>query len=296
MYAFGLLGAFTLTCLSLDIVRSRDRRAEQTSQQQSNVFSSLVTNDVSTLQLVDNRLPGDEIITGSGPGSSTFTQRIKAWWNSLDFWLGVLTTVLVVLAWGTNLVAKPLATAFGGTVTVVGMAIAYFHYRQQERKGQTPVQIVPFSSIGLMRDATLALLLPMQDKANTTIIHAATSQINGKPLAFLYIGRPQQTAPLQPFEVYDPYLADDYALKTLRKAEAYIHEEKPHATPMFFYYPVLPFSERKEPDIVQHLWRTMHPHELLIAAEDVKMLEDINADRIRYEITPKGKVAHLLTK
>ena len=115
-------------------------------------------------------------------------------------------------------------------------------------------------------------------------------------MAFLYIGRPQQAAPPQPFEVYDPYLADDYALKTLRKAETHIREEKPHAEPIFFYYPVLPPSEQKEPDIVQHIWRTMHPHELLIAAEDVKMLEDINVDRIRYEITPKGKVAHLLAK
>lgn len=298
MYAFGLLGAFTLTCLGLDIVRSRERREEQALRQRGNVLSSLVTNDVSTLRLVDNRVSEDEMVVEHRrvPIGSALTQRLKVWWHSLDFWLGVLTTFLVVLAWGTNLVAKPLATTFGGTVTVIGMTIAYFHYRQQERKGQTPVQIVPFSNIGLMRDATVALLLPTQDKANTTIIHAATNQINGKPLAFLYIGQPQQTAPLQPFEVYDPYLADDYALKTLRKAERHIHEEKPHATPIFFYYPVLPSSQRKEPDIIQHIWRTMHPHELLVAAEDVNILEDINADRIRYEITPKGKVAHLLAK
>ena len=298
MYAFGLLGAFTLTCLGLDIVRSRDRRAEQPLRQRGNALSSLVTNDVSTLRLIDTRLSGDEMVAERGRVSigSALTQRIKAWWRSLDFWFGILTTTLVILAWGTNLVAKPLATAFGGTVTVIGMAIAYFHYRQQERKGQTPVQIVPFGNIGLMRDATVALLLPMQDRANTTIIHAATSQLAGKPLAFLYIGRPQQTAPLEPFEVYDPYLADDYALKTLRKAETYIREEKPHAAPIFFYYPVMPSTKEQEPDVLQHVWRTMHPHELLIAPEGVKMLEDINADRIRYEITPKGKVAHLLAK
>ena len=298
MYAFGLLGAFTLTCLGLDIVRSRDRRAERALRRRGNALSSLVTNDVSALRLIDNRLPEDEIVAENRLVSvrSGLIQRIKGWWRSLDFWLGVITTALVILAWGTNLVAKPLATAFGGAVTIVGMTIAYFHYRQQEQKGQTPVEIVPFSNIGLMRDATLALLLPMQDKANTTIIHAATKDINGKPLAFLYIGQPQQTAPLKPFEVYDPYLSDDYALKTLRKAQTYIHEEKPQAAPLFFYYPLQPLSKQKKIDIVQHIWRTMHPHELLIAAEDVAMLEDINADRIRYEITPKGKVAHLLAK
>ena len=298
MYAFGLLGAFTLTCLGLDIVRSRDRRAARPLRQQGNALSSLVTNDVSALRLIDNRLPGDEMMVAHGQTSvgSALTQRIKAWWHSLDFWLGILTTGLVMLAWGTNLVAKPHATAFGVTVTVIGMAIAYFHYRQQEQKGQIPVQIAPFSSIGLMRDATLALLLPTEDKANTTIIHAAINQADGKPLAFLYIGRPQQTAPLQPFEVYDPYLADEYAMKTLRKAETYIREEKPQAAPIFFYYPVQPFSKQKETDVVQHIWRTMHPHELLMAAKDVEMLEDINPDRIRYEITPKGKVAHLLSR
>jgi amino acid transporter len=298
MYAFGLLGAFTLTCLGLDIVRSRDRKEARALQQRGNALSSLVVNDVSALRLIDNRLPGDEIVVERVQASvgSALTQRIKAWWSSLDFWLGVLTTMLVILAWGTNLIAKPHATAFGVTVTVIGMTVAYFHYRQQEQKGRTPVQILPFSSIGLMRDATLALLLPMQDKANTTIIHAATSHLNGKPLAFLYIGRPQQTAPLKAFEVYDPYLADESALKTLRKAETYIREEKPHAAPLFFYYPVQPLSKQKETHIVQHIWRTMHPHELLIAAEDVKILEDINADRIRYELTPKGKVAHLLAK
>jgi hypothetical protein len=255
-----------------------------------------VTNPV--LRLINNRLPEDEIagVNGQASARSRFTQRIKAWWRSLDFWFGILTTALVILAWGTNLVAKPLATAFGGTVTVIGMTIAYFHYRQQEQKGQAPVQIVPFSSITLMRDATLAMLFPQEDKANTTTIHAAMQHINGKPLAFLYIGRPQETAPPEPFEVYDPYLSDDYAMKTFRKAKTYIRGEKPQASPMFFYYPVQPLSKQKETDIVQHIWRTMHPHELLIAAEDVEMLEDINPDRIRYEITPKGKVAHLLSK
>jgi hypothetical protein len=298
MYAFGLLGAFTLTCLSLDIVRSRDRKAERALRQGGNALSSLVTNDVSALRFVDNHLPAGEIAAAHRrvPALSAFTQRIKAWWLSLDFWFGVLTTGLVMLAWGTNLVAKPHATAFGATVTVIGMAIAYFHYRQQEQKGQIPVQISPFSSIGLMRGATLALLLPMEDKANTTIIHAAMNHADGKPLAFLYIGRPQQTAPVRPFEVYDPYLSDEYAMKTLRKAETYIREEKPHAAPTFFYYPVQPLSNHKETDIVQHIWRTMHPHELLIAAKDVEMLEDINPDRIRYEITPKGKVAHVLSR
>lgn len=40
------------------------------------------------------------------------------------FWLGVVTTAAVVLAFAVNLVTKPLATAFGGGITALGMLIA----------------------------------------------------------------------------------------------------------------------------------------------------------------------------
>jgi amino acid transporter/nucleotide-binding universal stress UspA family protein len=40
------------------------------------------------------------------------------------FWIGVSTTVMVVVAWGVNLVEKQLATYFGGAVTAIGMITA----------------------------------------------------------------------------------------------------------------------------------------------------------------------------
>jgi amino acid transporter len=70
MYAFGLLGAFVLSSLGLDVMRWRLRRR--------------------------------------GP----------------NFYLGLFTTAMVSLAWAVNLFAKPLATLFGGSVTLIGMAIA----------------------------------------------------------------------------------------------------------------------------------------------------------------------------
>jgi nucleotide-binding universal stress UspA family protein len=70
MYAFGLLGAFVFSSMSLDVIR----------------------------------------------------------WNlgrrDLAFWIGVLTTGMLMLAWGVNLIEKELATFFGGAVTVVGMLMA----------------------------------------------------------------------------------------------------------------------------------------------------------------------------
>ena len=70
MYAFGLLGAFVFSSLSLDAIRWRLGRRD------------------------------------------------------FGFWIGVLTTLMLMLAWGINLVEKQLATYFGGAVTLIGMLIA----------------------------------------------------------------------------------------------------------------------------------------------------------------------------
>jgi len=70
MYAFGLLGAFVFSSLSLDVIRWRLGRRD------------------------------------------------------LGFLIGTLTTGIVIVAWGVNLVEKELATLFGGTLTVIGMLTA----------------------------------------------------------------------------------------------------------------------------------------------------------------------------
>jgi len=70
MYAFGLLGAFFFSSLSLDAIRWRLGRRD------------------------------------------------------FAFWVGVLTTLMVMVAWGINLVEKQLATYFGGAVTLIGMVTA----------------------------------------------------------------------------------------------------------------------------------------------------------------------------
>jgi amino acid transporter/nucleotide-binding universal stress UspA family protein len=70
MYAFGLLGAFVFSSMSLDVIRWN----------------------------LGRRDPG--------------------------FWIGVLTTGMLMLAWGVNLAEKELATYFGGAVTGIGMLMA----------------------------------------------------------------------------------------------------------------------------------------------------------------------------
>ncbi len=70
LYAFGLLGAFSLTSVGLDRIRWQERK-----------------------------------------------------W-SVSFFAGLLTSVLVVGAWCINLVHKTSATIFGGSLTVIGLAVA----------------------------------------------------------------------------------------------------------------------------------------------------------------------------
>ena len=70
MYAFGLLGAFVFSSLSLDTIRWKLGRRD------------------------------------------------------LGFWIGVLTTGMLLVAWGVNLVEKELATYFGGAATLIGMLTA----------------------------------------------------------------------------------------------------------------------------------------------------------------------------
>jgi hypothetical protein len=79
-------------------------------------------------------------------------------WYIFKFYIGLLTTALVVTAWTTNLVAKPLATAFGGTVTVVGMGIAYFNYARHKREEHLPVAVT--HSEEHLPGSTLAVLMP----------------------------------------------------------------------------------------------------------------------------------------
>lgn len=71
LYAFGLLGAFILTSVGVDVLRWRDGE--------------------------------------------------RGW----RFGVGLITTAFVAVAFAVNLAAKPMATAFGGTVSLVGMGVAW---------------------------------------------------------------------------------------------------------------------------------------------------------------------------
>jgi amino acid transporter len=305
LYAFGLLGAFTLTCLGLDIIRRRERNAARTLASQLSDHRDRGDNN-------DNRqLPSDDVLhrlavsnhesaLNNGPALTggldvetvamlaspvqNWRTRIRGLWYNIDFWLGILTTFLVATAWTTNLIYKRPATLFGGTVTGIGMLIAYINYRQQKQKGYLPVVYTGIE--GRLPDSVLAVLTA-KNGHNDMIIRSAINSAEGKPVVFLYLGEPRAERIPQIFEVYDPYLYDPQAKKSFGKAESLAQKSK---SPRRFVY------STEEPGSVAEVWHIAHPHDTIVAADYAGDVADVNPDRIRYELTPEGKVAHLIKR
>jgi amino acid transporter len=298
MYAFGLLAAFTLTCVGLDIVRYRERKAarflkdrgdpEDVQFENENESSIGRIEEDSTLGLAqaptfftESSSMGDKL--REERSISPYTGGIVLnFWHTFKFYIGLLTTVLVFTAWTTNLVAKPLATAFGGTVTVVGMSIAYINYARHKRHEHLPVAIT--HSEEYLPGSILALLIP-DSRLNDAIIHSAINNAKGKAVTFLYLGMAPTKPPPNILEFHDPYYDDEQAKETFGRAEHLAQKDK--VKRLFLY-------RNLEPHTIEHVWNMVHPYETITSAETASQMQGVNPDRIRYEVTPNGEIAHLL--
>ncbi|GCE16346.1 APC family permease [Dictyobacter kobayashii] len=300
MYAFGLLGAFSLTCLGLDIVRSRDlKRAKalklaaktESPRQARETHRAVEVHDLmkSNVQPTATEEENQVEESGSLGGHVNETYEATKLWFKINFGLGILTTVLVIVAWGTNLVTKPLATAFGGGVTLVGMGLAYYNHNRQQKEGRVPVPVVMTRLQGTYPQTTLAILTP-HNPHNGAVIRAAINNADAQtPILFLYLAgkRPRTSAPRM-MEIIDPYLDDQDAKDAFSKAEALAIKAKvPNRTYIYL---------QEEPELATQIWQSIHPRDTLVAIENDSQFKDINPDRIRYELTPEGKVAHLLKR
>ena len=175
LYAFGLLGAFMLTSLSLDVIRWHER--------------------VSTIVMI----------------------------------LGGITTVAVTLAWVTNLFAKPLATVFGGGLSIVGVAIGVVTYRLAHRGGvpavfphllrddRPPTLIARARRIGA---CNVLAIVPSEPGPAVALAKAAVAVANDQPIVFLYRGQGDRRTGLPHLmEIVDPYLTDATAQEVLGRVE-----------------------------------------------------------------------------
>jgi amino acid transporter len=293
MYAFGLLAAFTLTCLGLDIVRHRERRAARAARGLAYPAAE---------PLGDRSGPEtrrDEAAGAIAPPSSTelpaTVDQLKAEiptspyaggtmlgsWHTFKFYIGLLTTALVFIAWTTNLVAKPLATAFGGSVVIVGMSIAYFSYARNMRGERLPVVITHGEMY--LPGSTLAVLAP-ESPLNDSIIRSAIKNAGGRTVVFLYLGAVQALRGPKILEVHDPYYDDEGAKKTFGRAELLARESR--VKRLYLYRQAGPHS-------IERVLNTVHPYDTLIAADEVSQVQGVHPDLIRYEDTPDGRIAHV---
>ena len=306
MYAFGLLGAFTITCLGLDIIRHRERREAKAAFRRveganghkpiasdSVLADFLASSDAASASYNGSAPPllSGQIslaerapATSASDGAPSPRQIIHDLWKNLDFWLGVLTTLLVMLAWVISIVSQPLATIFGGSVTLAGMTVAFVIHARYRQQGYSPV--LPTGVEGRLPDSILAVLLA-GSKSNEAVIHTAISDARNQPVVFLYLSEPRATRIPQQFEIVDPYLDDQQAKETFGKAE-YLAQQA-GIVRRFVYW-------QQKPEAVSHLWQVVHPRDLVVTADKVEQLEKVSPDRIRYELTSSGKVAHLLKR
>jgi amino acid transporter len=214
MYAFGLLGAFSLTCLSLDVIRWRERRG--------------------AVAITGHAEPDGED-SQSGPSQAGRQERVHARrgvWANANFALGVLTTLLVSIAWFTNLRTKPLATEFGGGITLFGVAIAVISYYAQRRQGTQPV----FTTILLRRiPHALLVVLSAASPHHKPIVTEACGSARGRPVVFLYLGEPQPRR-VHLMQVNDPYLDDEPAQRAFLLAHHLCASKD--VKPTYFVYSV----------------------------------------------------------
>jgi len=299
MYAFGLLGAFTLTCLGLDIVRHRERKAARAiaahlPHSNGNVqeHPEEVLRSAEELTQESAHINGPAPVGGMDPETiamlaapeRSWRTQLRDLWYNIDFYLGILTTFLVALAWSTNLIAKPLATLFGGTVAGLGMAVAYVNYARYKRAGRLPV--VTTGIEGRLPGSILAVLTP-NNPHNDTVIRTALNNADGNPVVFLYVGEPKTRRVPRMFEFVDPYNEDQQAKETFGRAENQARKSK--IARRFVY-------REQEPGAIAGVWQVVHPRDTVVAAEITPEVVDVNPDRIRYELTPGGKVAHLIKR
>ncbi len=296
LYAFGLLGAFTLTCLGIDVIRYRERvsgRQKRASLKREsgseNGHKPPVGSTQVTLVPLIVKETGEEQTWLKGEQKTTLDKNMllampdtqRGIWPHVDFGLGILTTGLVGLAWVVSLIAKPEAALFGGTVALLGLGVAYVNYMRQ---GRPPMAVSTLE--GRLSESVLAVLLP-GDRLNTQVVEAAVREARDKPVVFLYVGEPRVDPLPQPFEIVDPYLDDVPAKATFSKAETLAR--KARITRRFLY-------RRGESSMTATVWQVLQPRNVILSEAVAAQVHNINPDRIRYELTPDGKIAHLLKR
>lgn len=239
LYAFGLLGAFALTCVSLDALRIRERltggkqftlheeEMEAEAAENARLTGGIAPLPIATDSASDDEDDDDFGETGEYAAQAAIEKPLqqralelgraawKRYWPRVNFYLGFLTTLLVLTAWVTNLIDKRDATIFGSSMTAVGMAIAIWHYRWSKQRGVYTVQ--PSWAVSLAPDSVFAIVRTGLEQ-NAQIIESAFRSAHGRKVLVLFLSS-HMPASARIMQINDPALRDDEAQDAFRLAE-----------------------------------------------------------------------------
>ena len=247
LYAFGLLGSFFLTNVSLDVIRWRELRTD-----------------------------------------AGLRRR-------LVFAVGVLTTVLTVIGWSVNLIAKPYATLFGGGLTMVGLVVGLWTYNRgrQRRPAVFPVPYRPAlaaESIAAQfhsRPADVLVILPRDQNAAEAVIDEGIQAARGNAIVFLYRGQ-APPGPAELWEVSDPYLKDYVAQDAFTRAEV---RARDHVQNRRYVY--VPGSLPR--DAIGRVWNDLKPLETVVMQGEQDALPPVSLERVRHRVHAGVPVLHLVS-
>jgi hypothetical protein len=210
----------------------------------------------------------------------TALTALRQRWPDIKYYLGFLTTFLVGIAWITNLKTKPLATAFGGGITMLGLGIIVVHYYYQQRIGRVPVFLT--SGLRVQPDCLLVVLSGATDH-NPQVIRAAAASAGGRPLVFLYLGRPVDR-PIEQLEFTDPYLFDQRAQQILSMAAV---AARHYDLPSQYVY------RTESPNAVLDAWSALQPREIVAETDIARAISTTVAPQyIRFQQVDGVRVAH----
>jgi hypothetical protein len=191
-----------------------------------------------------------------------------------------VTTLLVAIAWLTNLIAKPLATVFGGGFTVLGVGVALLYHQRLVRQGQAPV--APMQILQRMSDSLL-VALSSASAFNRQVIDAAIETADEHQLVFLYLSRKPTQSP-RFMQIADPYLTDAEAQRTLTYAS---NKAKRAGLKTSFIYRLGGAGQ------VIDIWRIIRPDEIIAEAEIAKKVSKyVPPDYVRFQQFDDVRVAH----
>jgi amino acid transporter len=305
LYGFGLLGAFLLLCVSLDVIRWRERhgsppigatvdpellRYGSRNGRNGVVMTPPPAPESPLIRRARALLGQDNLdrLTQARTAVHSHLRPIripvrrwwKAHWLNVKYVLGFITTALVAVAWATNLFGKPLATIFGSALTAIGMGVAALHFRYQQVRHP-----IVFLDTPLPAPRSSLVILTPQDERNRIVIQDALASADTHPPIFLYIAAASDLPPPRLFEIRDRFGLDAEAQLTLSRARRACNEARVQAK---YLYAVGGSQE------VFDIAALVRPAEITAEAQTARRILHKTRSQAGIALSPDYVITHLL--